>query len=70
MAEAGYPGAEYMAWTGIAAPAGTPKTIIDRLYLEIAKVLATPEAKSNHRDLHRAKQQQCAGGCAELQIGP
>lgn len=45
MAEAGYPGAEYMAWTGIAAPAGTPKTIVDRMYREIAKVLATPEAQ-------------------------
>ena len=45
MAEAGYPGAEYLAWTGIAAPARTPKRIVDRIYSEISKVLATDEAR-------------------------
>ncbi|MBL6612920.1 MAG: tripartite tricarboxylate transporter substrate binding protein [Reyranella sp.] len=44
MAEAGVPGYELTAWAGIGAPAGTPRPIIDRLYGEIAKVLATPEA--------------------------
>jgi tripartite-type tricarboxylate transporter receptor subunit TctC len=43
--EAGVPGFEFYGWTGIAAPAGTPKPIIDRLYLEIAKVMATREAR-------------------------
>lgn len=45
MAEAGFPGAEYLAWSGIAAPANTPKPIIDRIYREISKVLATDEAR-------------------------
>ena len=44
MTEAGVPGYELTAWAGIGAPAGTPRPVIDRLYSEIAKVLATPEA--------------------------
>ena len=44
MAEAGVPGYELTAWAGIAAPAGTPRAIIDRLYGEMAKILATAEA--------------------------
>ncbi|HLM11424.1 MAG TPA: tripartite tricarboxylate transporter substrate binding protein [Reyranella sp.] len=44
MAEAGVPGFDFTAWAGIAAPAGTPKPVIDRLYGEIAKILATPDA--------------------------
>ena len=44
MAEAGLPGAEYHSWVGIAAPAATPKPVIDRLYREIGKVLASAEA--------------------------
>lgn len=45
MAEAGIAGFDFTAWAGLAAPAGTPKPIIDRLYGEIAKVLATREAQ-------------------------
>ena len=45
MAEAGFPAYEYIGWVGIAAPAATPKPIIDRLYREISKVLATTEAR-------------------------
>jgi tripartite-type tricarboxylate transporter receptor subunit TctC len=46
MAEAGVPGYELTAWAGIAAPAGTPRPIIDRLYGEIARIAATAEAKA------------------------
>jgi tripartite-type tricarboxylate transporter receptor subunit TctC len=45
MAEAGVAGYELTAWAGIGAPAGTPRPVIDRLYAEIAKILATPEAR-------------------------
>jgi tripartite-type tricarboxylate transporter receptor subunit TctC len=45
MAEAGIAGYELTAWAGLAAPAGTPKPIIDRIYGEIAKVLATRETQ-------------------------
>ena len=43
-AETGLSGFEFVAWSGIAAPAGTPKHIIDRLYREISQVMATAEA--------------------------
>jgi tripartite-type tricarboxylate transporter receptor subunit TctC len=46
MAEAGVPGFQLTAWAGIGAPAGTPRPIVDRLYAEIAKILATPEARA------------------------
>ena len=44
MAEAGVPGYDFTAWAGIAAPAGTPQPVIGRLYAEMAKILATPDA--------------------------
>jgi tripartite-type tricarboxylate transporter receptor subunit TctC len=45
MAEAGLPSYEFIGWVGISAPAATPKPIIDRLYREIGKILATAEAR-------------------------
>jgi len=39
------PGYEVMSWQAIFAPAGTPKTIVDRLHGEIAKILAEPEMR-------------------------
>ena len=46
MAEAGVPGYELTAWAGIGAPAGTPRPVIDRLYGEIVKIVATAEARA------------------------
>ncbi len=46
MAEAGVPGYALTAWAGIAAPAGTPRPVIDHLYGEIAKIVATAEARA------------------------
>ncbi len=45
MAEAGLPGYEASSWFGVLAPAGTPPAIVAKLNAEIAKWLATPEAK-------------------------
>ena len=45
MAEAGLPGFEASSWFGILAPTGTPPAIVAKLNAEIAKWLATPEAK-------------------------
>jgi tripartite-type tricarboxylate transporter receptor subunit TctC len=45
MEEAGVPGQEQEAPQGIWAPAGTPREIIDLLYREIARAVATPELK-------------------------
>jgi tripartite-type tricarboxylate transporter receptor subunit TctC len=44
-AEAGLPGYEYTAWTGLVAPVATPKPIIERLYAEISAILSTAEAR-------------------------
>lgn len=45
LAESGLPGFEYSGWLGIAAPAGTPEPIIERLQREIASILQTDEAR-------------------------
>jgi len=47
VSEAGVPGYEHTGWSGIMAPAGTPKPIVDLLHAEINKVLARPEVKAN-----------------------
>lgn len=44
-AEAGLPGFELKAWHGVLAPVGTPKPIIDKLSVEIAKILVMPDTK-------------------------
>ncbi len=41
--EMGFPGYAHSSWYGLAAPAGTPPAIIQRLYSESAKVLKDPE---------------------------
>jgi tripartite-type tricarboxylate transporter receptor subunit TctC len=43
VAESGYPGFEAATWSGVVAPAGTPKAIIDRLNAEANKALGRPE---------------------------
>src|SRR5262245_6994535 len=42
VAEAGYPGAQYIYWGGLAFPAKTPRAIIERLHDETQKALALP----------------------------
>jgi len=46
MAEAGVKGYDVTAWNGIAAPAKTPRAIIERLNKEINAVLALPEVRN------------------------
>jgi tripartite-type tricarboxylate transporter receptor subunit TctC len=45
IAESGLPGFEASSWFGILAPAGTSPAIVAKLNAEIAKWLASPEAK-------------------------
>ena len=45
IAEAGLPGYESLSWSGIAVPAGTPKSIVARLNREIAAILAQPDIR-------------------------
>jgi tripartite-type tricarboxylate transporter receptor subunit TctC len=45
VAEQGLPGFNVASWFGIMAPAGTPAAIVQRLYAEVSKILATDEMK-------------------------
>ena len=45
LAEAGIPGVEVTGWTGVMAPAGTPRPIVDRRAEEIIRVLNDPEMR-------------------------
>ena len=45
LAEAGLPGFELVAWQGVVAPAGLPRTIADRLAAQIAKLVADPATR-------------------------
>jgi tripartite-type tricarboxylate transporter receptor subunit TctC len=44
-AEAGSPEVQLVAWTGLAAPAGTPQPVIDRIHREVSVLMATPQAQ-------------------------
>lgn len=43
--ESGVPGYEAIIWWGLFAPAGTPKTIVDRLYKELVAILQEEDIK-------------------------
>jgi len=45
MEEAGVPGYAYYTWFGLWAPAKTPQPVVDKLYGEIDKALATPAVR-------------------------
>ena len=45
-AEAGVTGFDVRSWIGIAAPAGTPRAIIERLNAEVQKALLLPEVRT------------------------
>jgi len=45
IAEAGVPGYETGIWLGLMAPAGTPRPVLERLNVEIAKVLNAADVK-------------------------
>jgi tripartite-type tricarboxylate transporter receptor subunit TctC len=45
MGEAGLPGFEVTAWFGFMAPGGTPRPLIDKIYADIARIVADPEIR-------------------------
>ena len=45
MAESGMPGFDFSVWYGLLAPAGTPKSIRDKLAKEVARILALQDVK-------------------------
>ncbi len=46
VAEAGVPGFEYASWTGLLAPARTPRPVIDRLHAEAVRAVNSPDLKA------------------------
>jgi len=51
VAEAGQPGFEAVQWFGLAAPAGTPKAVVDKLHAAVTKALADPDVKKRYEEL-------------------
>jgi tripartite-type tricarboxylate transporter receptor subunit TctC len=51
IAEQGYAGFESVGWIGLAAPAKTPREILDRLNAELQKMLADPAVKKRMDEL-------------------
>ena len=51
MAEAGLPDFEVTSWNGLAAPAGTPRAIVEKLNAEVNRILATSEVKAQFQSL-------------------
>ena len=50
-AEAGLPDFHVLSWNGLAAPAKTPKPIVDKLNAEVNRILSTPEVKKQLESL-------------------
>ncbi len=46
LVESGVPGVTYLGWYGLAAPAGTPQPVIDKLHKAMATVLAKDTVKA------------------------
>ena len=51
LAESGLANYEFMMWTGLFAPAGTPRTIIDKLYSEMSIALTSDSLKERFAGL-------------------
>jgi tripartite-type tricarboxylate transporter receptor subunit TctC len=49
MAEAGLPDFEVSSWSGLAAPSGTPKPVIDKLAAAVARILQKPDVQERIR---------------------
>ncbi len=51
IAESGYPGFYADAWSGLFAPKGTPKPVIDKLAGEVRRILALPDVRERFAGL-------------------
>ena len=51
MEEAGLPGFISNSWNGLAAPAGTPKAIVDKLAAAVNRILQKPDVQERFRNL-------------------
>lgn len=64
MTELGLPEIEFRYWSGIFAPAGTPKSVVKKLEIEINKLLKQPEVIAQ-----MATQQVMAAGSTSEELG-
>lgn len=46
LSESGLPGFDIATWFGLLVPTGTPSPVIDKIYGDVARILATPEMKN------------------------
>jgi tripartite-type tricarboxylate transporter receptor subunit TctC len=51
IAEAGFPAAEMTTWYGVFVTAGTPKPIVDKLAIELARILKLPDVQARLKGL-------------------
>ena len=51
LAESGFPGFDVQSWFSLAAPAGTPHAVIERLNAALNQALAAPEVRQRIQDL-------------------
>ena len=51
IAESGLPGFESVTWFGVFGPAGTPKSVVERMNMEVNKVLADPAIRERFAQL-------------------
>ncbi len=54
IAEAGIQGCEISEWNGLLAPAGTPPAVVERLHVEVTKIMQSDEMKAKFADLGAA----------------
>lgn len=51
LSEAGLTGFDIATWFGLMAPAGTPKTVIDKVYADSARILSMPDMKKRWMEM-------------------
>ncbi|MBU1358911.1 MAG: tripartite tricarboxylate transporter substrate binding protein [Gammaproteobacteria bacterium] len=51
LSESGLAGFDIATWFGLMAPAGTSERVIDKIYSDSAKILATPEVRKQWHDM-------------------
>ena len=52
LTELGFPGFEAISWNAMLAPAGTPANVIDRLNVEVNKILKDPSVQTRFASLY------------------
>jgi tripartite-type tricarboxylate transporter receptor subunit TctC len=60
LAESGFPGFDVQSWFGLAAPAGTPRPVIQRLNAELVKALAHGEVRARLQEMAATPQPSSA----------